>query len=479
MNKVLIALVLSVTGLSAVTIGPWQNLRFSGKTASNQAFLRTELPYANITVNKLIYNNGTAMTENNLSLYNADASTYQSAFPVTTERRYLGLRLQAGTSNENIVPVFYQGTGLPALNQLTTVSNDPQGETTYQNLDIVKDFFSFDDTKFYAAIQNRNGEFPTSAGLGTSYYAYMCAIAPPGADPNDPNVVVWVFNYMNVALGGISPGLYKIVGTGTSDLIRIGNIETQIVSGSNLLIMSCNISDLLADADFAAWYNVAEPSFGFASLTSRTTVIPFETVTHDQTAGGKIHPRKLFFDPTPNQPPVLTNPTFYADNDNVWFGVTYTDAQSNFPISAYLDLGGMQFFQLYPQSLDYSAEVIYKTDNIIGSISEYDNQAATFAASDNNIDYGYANLNFTYIRGLLSPAEVQCTAGLTNLNLSWSPVTQTAEGNPVTVSFYRIEFSTDPYFGTFATLGTTTNTSYSLPLAQLDSFKFYRIIAVK
>ena len=479
MMKYVIIFLMLVSALQAVTIGPWQNIRFSGRTASDQAFLRTELPYANITVNKLIYNSGSVMTENNLSMYNPDTSTYQSAFPVSTERRYLGLRLKAGTSNENIIPVFHQVTPLPTLNQLTTVSNDPQGETSYQNLDIVKDFFTFDDTKFYAAIQNRSGGFPTSAGLGTSYYAYMCVIAPPGADPNDPNVVVWAFNYMNVTLGGISPGLFKITGTGTSDLIRIGNISYNIDATNNLLVMSCNISDLLADADFAAWYNVAEPSFGFASITSRTTVFPFETITHDQTAGGKIHPRKLFFDPSPNQAPVLTDPTFHADNENVWFGVTYSDAQGNFPISAYVELGGMQYFPLYPQSLDYSADIIYKTDNIISSINEYDNQAAVFAASDNNIDYGFANLNFTYIRGLLAPDVVQCTLGQSSLNLSWSAVTQTPDGNHVTVSHYRIEFSADPYFGSYSILGTTANLAYSLPLAQLDGYKFYRIIAVK
>lgn len=479
MNKLLIVLMLLLTSLGAVTIGPWQDIRFSGKTASNQAFLRSEIPYSDITVNKLIYSTGTSMTEVNQSLYNSDTSTYQSAFPVTAERRYLGLRLKAGTSHENSVPVFHQGTELPTLNQLTTVTNDAQGETTITYLDIAKDFFSFSDTKFYAAIQNRGGGFPTSGGLGTVYFAYMCVIAPPGADPNDPNVVVWALNYMNVPLGGISPGLFKITGTGTDDLIRIGDITYNIDTVNNLLVMGCDISTLLSDPDFAAWYNTAEPSFGFASLTSRTTVIPFETITHDQTDGGKIHPRKLFFDPSPNQAPVLTNTTFYVDIDNIWFGVTYSDAESNFPITAYVDLGGYQFYQLYPQSSDYSTEVLYKTDNIIGSISEYDNQFATFTCSDNNIDYSSISHIFTYIRGLPSPEAVQCTINQTDLVLSWSPVTQTLEGNPVTVSFYRIEFSQDPYFSSYYELGFTSGTTYAVPLYQLTDYKFYRIIAFK
>jgi hypothetical protein len=49
----------------------------------------------------------------------------------------------------------------------------------------------------------------------------MSIIADPAADPTDPNTVVLGNELYERTLGGISPGLYKNTGTGTSDLIRI------------------------------------------------------------------------------------------------------------------------------------------------------------------------------------------------------------------------------------------------------------------
>jgi len=479
MFRFLLFLVLSISSLGALAIGPWENIRFSGRTVSNQAYLRTETDFTGITVNKLIYDNGAGMTEVNQTLYNPASNTYQAPFPVTDSGRYLGLKLKAGDSHENIVPVYYQGTELPTINQLNTVTVDSQGETTYNYLDINKDFFGFSNTKFYAAIQNRGGGFPTSQNLGTVYLAYMCVIAPPGSDPNDPNVVVWALNYMNVPLGGISPGLFKITGTGTDDLIRIGNIAYNIDTTNNLLVMSCDISALLADPDFAAWYNTSAPSFGFASLTSRTTVIPFETVTHDQTEGGKIHAVPLLFNPLPNQAPVLSNPVFHAEDDSVWFGITYEDNEDNFPLTASVSLNESQTFNLTAMSYDFTEPVIFRTSNLISLIDEYDNLEAVFSLSDNNIAFSTERLYFTYIRGLKAPEDGQLEITPTELILSWSPVTQTLEGNTVTVAYYRIEASPEPYFSTYSVLGSTIGTTYSLPLNLLTGYKFYRIIAVK
>jgi len=283
--------------LSGLSIGNWQNIRFSGKNAASQVLLSTEIEASNLTQNKVIYNPGSGIAEYNLTLQNAATSTYQASIPVGSSRRYLGLKNQAGTGPTRLIPVFYEGKGLPALNQLSRVSSDATKDNGTDHYDIVSDYVSFSDTKLYTAIRNRGGGFPTSGGLGTVYHSYMSLINDPAADRNDPDVIVWALAYMKVALGGISPGLFKITGTGSSDLVRIGDIQTKLLPGSNLLVMSCNLADLLADPDFAAWYDPANPVLAFHTIVNRTTVIPFGTKLQDGSPGGLVYLRKLYCDP--------------------------------------------------------------------------------------------------------------------------------------------------------------------------------------
>lgn len=179
-------------------------------------------------------------------------------------------------------PAHFSGTGWPALNQMTKISTDPAHDNKTDYLDIVADYFCFSDTKFYAAIQNRGGGFPTSGKLGLEYYSYMVLIAN-SADKK----YVWVMNYMKVPAAKYKPGVYRIEVKKDQDLIRIGDISTQLVPDSNLLKMSCSISTLLADPLFKSWYNSAKPAFSMHSQSFRTTVIPFGTKQQDGTDPGK------------------------------------------------------------------------------------------------------------------------------------------------------------------------------------------------
>lgn len=179
-------------------------------------------------------------------------------------------------------PAYYSGTGWPTLSQMTKISGDASGDQKNDYLDIVADYFCFSDTKLYAAIQNRGGGFPTSGKMGLEYYSYMVVLAN-SADRK----YVWVMNYMKVPAAKYKPGLYRIKVKKDQDLIRIGDISTQIVKGSNLLKMSCNISTLLADPLFKSWYNSSKPAFSMLSQSFRTTVIPFGTKQQDGTDPGK------------------------------------------------------------------------------------------------------------------------------------------------------------------------------------------------
>lgn len=479
MKLVFTMLCIGVSLLNAVNIANWQDLRLSGKTSANQGFLQTEIASPNLTTNKLIYHNGSAMTETDNTLIDAATNTYQNVFPVSTTRRYVGLRLSSGTNPTDMIPVYYEGTGLPALNQMNLVSADAQNETNYNYSDIVNDYVTFSDTKIYGAIQNRGGGFPLSQNFYTVYPSYFIVIGPPDTNPNDPDAIVWAMVYMSVSAGGITPGLYKITGTSTSDLTRIGNISTSIVSGSNLLTMSCNIADLMADADFAAWYNPANPVFGFLSLTNRTTIIPFATTQQDNSAGCIVYPRALYVDPNTNTIPALSNPSMFLSDTEAYFAVDYSDAQQNFPLSASVILGENQSFPLNRSSNDFTAPMTLRTDNILSSLHEYNDTFAAFYASDNNVSSGTAQLPFFYIRGLQSPESAHCAITGNNITISWAAVTNTLEGNPVSPSSYRIEMSSDYGFADYAVLDTCSATQYTIPLSELQGYKFYRIVAQK
>lgn len=182
---------------------------------------------------------------------------------------------------KEVKPAYHRGRGFPSLAQMTKITSDPSRDQEKDHLDIVADYFAFSDTKFFSAIRNRGGGFPTSARLGSVYFSYMAIIANPADDD-----VVWAMTYMKVPLAGFKPGLYRIGGMDSKDLVRIGDIDYKIDPRSNLLMMSCEISSLLSDPLFAAWYKPGNPFFGLASMISKTTVIPYGTSTQDTTYPG-------------------------------------------------------------------------------------------------------------------------------------------------------------------------------------------------
>ena len=184
---------------------------------------------------------------------------------------------------EPIKPAAYRGAGLPKLSQMTKLSGDKQKQVEPEYLRIVADYFCYSDDRFYTAIQAKNGSFPRSGKLGTSWYSYMTVIAKPGYDE-----IVWAITYINVPMAGLRPGLYRVDNRKKQELIRIGDIEYHIDKEKSLLRMSCKISDLLADPDFSAWYNKAAPDLGLLSMTTSTTILPFNTKTVDSTYPVKI-----------------------------------------------------------------------------------------------------------------------------------------------------------------------------------------------
>ncbi len=180
-----------------------------------------------------------------------------------------------------VTPAFFSGRGWPALSQMTKTSTDPKNDQKKDHLDIVADYFCWSDTKLYAAIQNRGGGFPTSGRLGTEYYSYMVVLSN-----KSDHKYIWALTLINVPLGGLQPGLYRIEVKNQKNLKRIADISYEVVEGSNLLRMSCDISSLRSDPLFKGWQNPNKPSFGMVSQSFKTTVIPFGTKAQDGTEPG-------------------------------------------------------------------------------------------------------------------------------------------------------------------------------------------------
>lgn len=475
-HSIITILLILSAGLSAISIGDWQDIRYSGRSSAGDVLTRFELGLSPLSENLILHDPGTGVTSLSASLLDASTATYQTIVPSGTTRKYLGLSAISGSSIRKLVPVYYGGTGLPTQSQMTKASDDVSNDQSTNYRDILTDYLSISNNKIYGAIRNRGGGFPFTAAFGTQINSYMVAFANPADNPSDPNAIAWGMVYWNVSLGGLTPGLYKLQGTTAT---RIGDIEYQVVTASNLLIMSCNIADLLAQPEFASWYDPQNPVMGMQSLINRTTIVPFETVQMDKSPGVTLYPVPLYFDPSPNTQPLLSQPVYHADGGDIYFSAEYFDPEANFPREIRVRLlNDNSVIPLYSQAVNYSQPVQYRSANLTATLGERVDDQFRIEATDNGDVFSNTSwTSFERILGIRSPEEVSAVPGEESIDLSWEPVTLTELGNPVIPSYYRIEASQTPDFASPAQIGTTTSPNYSIPLT--EAYGFYRVIAVR
>jgi len=171
--------------------------------------------------------------------------------------------------------------GFPSLQQMTRLSTSLMNEKIPDFLDIRAEYFAWSDNKIYGLIQNRGGGFPFHSKLFTEYYSYMFIIASSKEEET-----VWAMTYINVPMVGFKPGLYRITGRGKNDLKRIADITYEVNPQTNSLKMSCHLSDLMADPLFASYFNQQHPIIGIATMTNKTSVLPYKTQSIDSTYPG-------------------------------------------------------------------------------------------------------------------------------------------------------------------------------------------------
>jgi hypothetical protein len=282
----------------------------------------------------------------------------------------------------DLMPVRVATGSNPAPSDLTRVAEDAVGDEVFgfTNLDLTDCLVSFSGDRLYAALRNAGGGFPVNQGL--TFFGYMLGVANPAqADPD----TVWGLLYTYDQAGVISPGLYRIEGTGLDNLNKLGEIDVQEYPATNSLVISCLLSDLLADPNFAAWYDTTDPTIGVAGFTQRITLLG-GAAEADRSPGGRCYLREYAIAAGPNQLPTLANGEIQGTGAESWAQIEYSDPDGHCPVLAEIVFDGSLTYPLYPQTLDYTGPVTYRTDAGIDPLANGSWSAAAFRFSDNQTD---------------------------------------------------------------------------------------------
>jgi hypothetical protein len=292
-----------------------------------------------------------------MPMTNLENLTYQTTVPYTVGQDFHYLMKARRDSLVWLTPAKITSTTFPpAVNSMSFIGSDPVGDSNVlndNNLDITGTYFGYSDTKFYAAIENISGTYPTITGLA-GFNVYACGLLNPEAALADSTLFAMV--YVNVPFL-YSTGIYKIKLSLTDfQFSRVGNATAQVSNGK--LFMSCNISDLTSQAEFGAWpntthilgFDVATIQAGIAGTSLVPTIAdwgPFTTFSFED----YVVPAYT------NHLPVLSNAYLTFNGIQNVLTVTYSDEDSDFPLLSIVQLDNNQTSQLTTLFPDFSAPV--------------------------------------------------------------------------------------------------------------------------
>ncbi len=366
---------------SAQAFQYWNDIRHSALLPDSSIVVRTENPNGTGDENTILYLNNTVESRAMVPVLDGPA-TIEAAVPgPLNEPVDFGFRLIRDAELE-LMPVRIAEDVDPAPEQLTQLTPDVSGDELfgYDHLDLVDCRLGFSETELHVALQNVGGGFPVVQGL--TFFGYLLGIADPAAA--DPDTV-WALMYTFEQAGIISPGVYKITGTGLGDLEKLGDVEIQEFPATNQLRLSCQFSDLLSDPDFASWYDPGDPTLSVAAFTQRITL--FEGVEEaDRTPGGRCYRRTLTVEPVDNALPTLAGAAFLGEGMQATAQIGFADPNGHCPVLAEIVFDGTDAFPLYPLSLDYDALVLYSSEAGIEPLANGTWEEARFRFSDNLAD---------------------------------------------------------------------------------------------
>lgn len=375
MGRILLPICFITLASPAYAYQYWNDIRFSALMPDSTVTIRVENPLGAGVENYLLYSNNGVQEEPMVTIIDGP-STVSAVVPgPIDETRYYGFRLLQGDEID-LMPVRIDTGSEPQ--DLTRLATDPTGDEVfgYTNLDLTDCRIGFSGDRLYAALQNAGGGFPVNQGL--TFFGYLLGIADPAqADPD----TVWALMHTFEQAGIISPGLYRVAGTGLSDLTKIGEVQVQEYPATNTLVISCLLSDLLSDPYLLSWYDPSDPTLGVAGFTQRITLLG-GAAEADRSPGGRCYLRELPISPGVNQLPELANGVVLGTGSGAFAQIEYGDADANCPVLSEVLFDGTLSYPMFPMTTDYNAPATYRTESGIDPLATESWNTAVFRFSD-------------------------------------------------------------------------------------------------
>jgi hypothetical protein len=374
-----ICLLLLTTNLHGYTY--WNDIRHSALLPDSKISVRVENPAGAGVENYILYTGSEIVEEAMVPILDGPSTVSAGVSGPLSGTRYYGFRLLQG-EDLDLMPVRL-GNGVdPVPQDLTRLAEDPAGDHLfgYVNLDLVDCHVSFSGDRLYAALRNAGGGFPVISGL--TFFGYLLGVANPAQ--SDPDTVFGLMQTYNQP-GIISPGLYKITGTGLGNLTKIGDVVVEAFPTMNTLMISCRLADLMADPYFMSWYDPSDPAIGVAAFTQRITLLAGAQEA-DRSPGGRCHLREFAAAPEVNHLPELSNFRLQGAGSGAVAEIDYWDADGNCPILAEIVFDDTLSFPMYPLALDYASAVTYRTAAGIEPLADDSWTDAVLRFSDDSAD---------------------------------------------------------------------------------------------
>lgn len=318
---------------------------------------------------------------------------------------YAGFRRQG--ASPLAVPIFFPAGGInPSYARSLPLEDDNEADEAFglPHLDLLHTQMAFSETRLYYYLKCNTMTYPVSSGF--TFYSYMGVLSDPNAAPGE-DPLVWALMNTVTAPGIISPGLYKITGNGTEDLLLLAPIEISVDETAGALVLSCALSDLLADPDFAAWFDPDYPLASTVAMTSRITLSGGNVVA-DTTAGTlvllqpkQINPGNLFA-------PVVSNfvPS-YADGQ-LSVQANYTDPDHNYPQNPSFSCdGGLTWHPLHPVNLQDFSQAVSFSGGPVNAPVDWVEATFSFVNGGETYTYSFPNPGVSAEDGLLPPASLK------------------------------------------------------------------------
>ncbi|MBN2460541.1 MAG: T9SS type A sorting domain-containing protein [Candidatus Cloacimonetes bacterium] len=357
--------------------GIWNNIRNSSYTEENDMHIRCEtidLPGLEISLYHLAGGNW----EESL-MVTLQGLTQEAVVQVDPEEtQYFRFRTEHDTLVAMMPAYINNDIFPPSFDLISIVADDPAGDTLmayHPVLDITETYFGYSDTRFYAALQNTTGEYPTFNLIPLQYYIYIAGILNPENVLVDS--VAYAMIYASIPFV-LSSGLYKISGTELNFdmLTQIGGIEHTVSDGK--LLLACDRETLTGDEDFGEWPNLSY-SLGVDIFTA-LYVFPADLFLADM---GKLSLQFIYqyiVESFVNSLPTIVDYEMEISPGSTDLTVAYYDFNSNFPLIREVETD-TEIYQLLPLSFDYSDTVDFATE----ITTDWDEMVIRF--SDNGYEF--------------------------------------------------------------------------------------------